>query len=105
MCELSFNANMKLCKSECRSHGEMTGDEMCCIYCPCCCADCHHVWCIQFTLQFGEISAYEIYVWKVRHSCHNSRVPVCTFPQRVCCFLPGSEDRISLVIIFNLCLF
>jgi hypothetical protein len=26
-------------------------------------------------------------------------------PQRVCCFLPGSADRMSLVSIFNLCLF
>ena len=25
--------------------------------------------------------------------------------QKVCCFVPGSEDHISLVIIFNLCLF
>jgi len=26
-------------------------------HCPCCCADCHHVWCIQFALQFVQISA------------------------------------------------
>jgi hypothetical protein len=26
-------------------------------HCPCCCVDCQHVWCIQFAVQFVEVSA------------------------------------------------
>lgn len=30
-------------------------------HCPFCCADCHHVWCVPFAVQFVEIST-SVYV-------------------------------------------
>jgi len=71
---------------------------------------------LQFFLKNGQFVCRTFILLKVfrvswnlclvRHSCHTSRVPACVHtPQRVCCFLSGSEDRISLVSIFNLGLF
>jgi len=72
---------------------------------------------LQFFLKNGQFICRTFVLWKVfqvswnlclkvRHCCHTSGVRACVHtPQRVCCFLSRSEGHISLVSIFNFCLF